>query len=149
MRRVTKILKYIALIFIILFILLLIAWRLDRTFFHPYQPERGDQIFSDVQTLKFTVPKDEEGCLAKGGIWGKLGPHPGEECNLYTTDSDKTCSGSNECEGVCLADLTSDQLREGMAGKLFHMQGKCSKVIKLVGCRGYVYKGWASVVCAD
>jgi hypothetical protein len=141
--------KRIGIILLIFIILLIIAWRVDRTFFHPYQPERQAQIWDDVQTLKFTVPKTKDDCLQAGGTWSKPGPRPTEECNLPTKDAGKICSGSNECEGVCLADLTSDQLSQGMRGKMFQTKGKCSSVIKIYGCRGYVYRGWASVVCAD
>jgi hypothetical protein len=149
MSKGIKILKRIGIFLFICFVLLIIVWRVDRTYFHPYQPEREAQIWDDVQTLKFTVPKDKAGCEAKGGTWGKLGPHPSEECNLPTSDAGKSCSGSNECEGVCLTDLTPDQLRQGMSGKMFQTKGKCSAVIKIFGCHGYVYRGWASVVCAD
>jgi hypothetical protein len=141
--------KRIGVILFIVVILFIIAWRVDRTFFHPYQPEREAQIRDDVTTLKFSVPKTKEECLEKGGIWKKPGPRPTEECNLPTTDAGKLCSGSNECEGVCLAELSSNQLRQGMSGRMFQMKGKCSEVIKIFGCRGYVYRGWASVVCAD
>ncbi|OGG35186.1 hypothetical protein A2363_03890 [Candidatus Gottesmanbacteria bacterium RIFOXYB1_FULL_47_11] len=141
--------KRIGIILLSLFILLIIAWRIDRTFFHPYQPEREAQIRDDVTTLKFTVPKTEEACLAAGGLWEKPGPRPAEECNLPTKDAGKLCESSNVCEGVCLADLTSDQLSQGMRGKMFKTRGVCSPVIKIYGCRGYVYRGWASVVCVD
>lgn len=130
-------------------LLLIAAWRIDRAFFHPYIPDFSDQIRSDVTTLKFTVPKDQENCEKVGGVWKKPGPRPFEECNLPTKDAGKICSGSHECEGVCLADLTSEELRKGMSGKLFKTTGKCSSFIKIFGCRAYVYQGWAQVVCAD
>jgi hypothetical protein len=130
-------------------ILLIIAWRVDRTFFHPYISDFQDQIRNDVTTLKFTVPKDKTGCENAGGVWKKPGPRPKEECNLPTKDAGKICDGSHECEGVCLAELTSEQLRQGMSGKMFKTLGKCSGFIKVFGCRAYVYQGWAQVVCAD
>jgi hypothetical protein len=130
-------------------VLLLITWRIDRAFFHPYMPERNDQIRNDVTTYKFTIPQDQASCEEKGGTWKKIGPSPREECNLPTTDSGKICDGSHQCEGVCLADLSQDDLRKGMRGKLFKTNGKCSAWIKNVGCRAYVYRGWASIVCAD
>jgi hypothetical protein len=133
----------------ILCVLLLVVWRIDRTYFHPYDPNRNDHIRSDVTSLKFTVPKDKVSCEGKGGVWKKIGIRPAEECNLPTTDAGKVCSGSNECEGVCIAELSNDDLRRGMKGALIKTTGKCSSVIKVVGCKGYVYRGWASVVCAD
>jgi hypothetical protein len=149
MRNVVKVFKRIGIILIILLVLLIIVWRIDRTFFHPYQPDREMQIRDDVTTLKFSVPKTKEECLSKGGTWKRPGPRPTEECNLPTTDSGKSCTGSNQCEGVCLAELSPDQLRQGMNGKMYQTKGKCSSFIKIYGCHGYVYLGWASVVCAD
>jgi hypothetical protein len=149
MHKGIQIFTRIGILFLIIFILLLIAWRVDRTYFHPYQPEREAQIRDDVTTLKFSVPKTKDECLQKGGVWKRPGPRPTEECNLPTTDAGKICESSNVCEGVCLSDLTSDQLRQGMNGKMFQTKGKCSAVIKIYGCHGYVYRGWASVVCAD
>ena len=149
MKRARTIFTRIGIVLIIFFVLLIIAWRIDRTYFHPYQPEREAQIQDDVTTLKFCVPKTKDECLEKGGVWKKLGPHPTEECNLPTKDAGKICTSSNVCEGVCLADLTQDQLTQGMRGKMFQTQGKCSAYIKIVGCHAYVYRGWASVVCAD
>jgi hypothetical protein len=141
--------KRLGIIIFVCMVLLLAAWRIDRTYFHPYQPEREAQIRDDVTTLKFSIPKTKEECIQKGGVWKRPGPRPTEECNLPTTDAGKVCSGSNECEGVCLAEISSDQLRRGMSGKMFKTQGKCSEVIKVFGCRAYVYRGWASVICAD
>jgi hypothetical protein len=144
-----KIIKIVSTAIVLIIIILLVAWRVDRTFFHPYIPDFNDQIRSDVTTLKFTVPKDRENCEQAGGIWKKMGPRPIEECNLPTKDAGKVCSGSNECEGVCLADLNKDEMGQGMKGKLFKTQGECSDFIKVMGCRAYVYKGWAQLVCAD
>ena len=144
-----KILKIALISIIAICILLIIAWRIDRAYFHPYMPERSDQIRNDVTTFKFTIPQDQESCEAKGGVWKKIGISPKEECNLPTTDSGKICDGSHQCEGVCLADLSKDDLQAGMRGKIFKTNGKCSAWIKNFGCRAYVYRSWASVVCAD
>jgi hypothetical protein len=144
-----KFIKIIGILLLFLFALLVIVWRVDRTFFHPYDPTRSDHIRDDIESLKFTVPNDQRNCEVKGGVWKKIGIRPQAECNLPTTDAGKACSSSNVCEGVCLADLSPDDLRSGMKGKLFKTDGKCSNFIKVVGCRGYVYRGWASVVCAD
>jgi hypothetical protein len=144
-----KILKIAVIAVVSTLILLIIVWKIDRAYFHPYMPERNDQIRSDVTTSKFTIPKDQESCEAKDGVWKKIGISPREECNLPTADSGKVCDGSHQCEGVCLADLSKDDLQKGMRGKMFKTNGKCSSWIKNLGCRAYVYRGWASVVCAD
>lgn len=133
----------------ILFILLIITWRIDRTFFHPYFPNLKDEIFSQVTTTKISVPKDKESCLAKGGVWKKLGPRPIEECNLPTKDAGKICSNGSECESICQAEISREQLQKGMRGQMFKTKGKCSSWVKILGCRGYVNHGWATVICAD
>ena len=81
--RITRTLFFILLS---IFILLIIAWRVDRTFFHPYIPNYSDQIRNDVTTTKFTIPKDKVSCEARKGVWKKIGISPREECNLKTTD---------------------------------------------------------------
>jgi hypothetical protein len=146
---IKKILKIALILIVSIFILLVIAWRVDRTYFHPYMPERADQIRNDVTTYKFTIPQDQANCEAKGGTWKKIGLSPREECNLPTTDAGKVCDGSHQCEGICIAELSRDDLRKGMSGKMFKTNGKCSAWIKNVGCQAYVYRGWASVVCVD
>lgn len=149
MHRVSKLIKKFLIGVVTVFMIIIVAWRIDRTFFHPYIPDFSDQIRSDVTTLKFTVPKDREGCEKIGGVWTRPGPRPTEECNIPTKDAGKICSKSSQCEGVCLAELNQDDMRKGMRGKLFKTQGKCSDYIKVMGCRAYVYLGWAQVVCAD
>lgn len=144
-----NILKKLFIGIIVIFFLIIIAWRVDRTFFHPYLPNFSDEIRSDVTTLKFTVPKDKVNCEKIGGVWKKMGPRPVEECNIPTKDAGKVCSGSKQCEGVCLADLSYEDISKGMRGKLFKTEGKCSDYIKVMGCRAYVYAGWAQVICAD
>jgi len=140
--------KILLTIFAIL-ILLIIAWRVDRTYFHPYLPNLSDMIRSIITTYKFTVPKNKADCETKGGAWKKIGLGPAEECNLSTTDGGKVCDNSDQCEGVCLAELSNDDLRKGMSGKFFRTNGRCSDWIKVVGCRAYVFRGWATVVCVD
>ena len=146
---IKKILKRILLTLITLFILLIITWRVDRTFFHPYLPDRETQIHDAVTTTKFTIPQDEVSCASASGTWKKIGIRRNEECNLPTTDSGKVCENSKVCESVCLADLTEDQRRQGMKGRLFKTTGKCAAWVKVVGCKAYVEDGWAGVVCVD
>jgi hypothetical protein len=40
--------KRLGIIIFVCMVLLLAAWRIDRTYFHPYQPEREAQIRDDV-----------------------------------------------------------------------------------------------------
>lgn len=146
---IKKIFKTIVVIILVLLALLIVVWRIYRTYYRPYIPNYNDEIRSVVTTYKFTIPQDKDSCEAKGGIWKKIGIRPMEECNLPTTDGGKVCWGSNVCEGVCLAELTREDIQKGMKGKMFRTTGKCSEWVKTVGCRAYVYQGWASVICAD
>lgn len=134
---------------ILLTIFIIVIWQIDRAFFHPYFPDREMQIRDDVTTTKFTIPKDEISCASASGVWKKIGIRPKEECNLPTTDGGKICSGSNQCEGICLADISTEQIRAGIKGKPFKTTGKCSDWVTVVGCKAYVEDGWASVVCMD
>lgn len=141
--------KFIIVSAVIIIILAVSSYGIYRNFSSPSIPGFDEQIRSDVTTLKVVMPKDKESCVAKGGVWKRLGPRPFEECNLPTRDGGKPCTGSSECEGVCLSELTREQLSAGMRGKKFRTGGKCSDFHIVMGCRGYVYRGWASVVCAD
>ncbi len=149
MFKLNKIFKSILIVVLALILLLIIIWQIDRIFFNPYIPDFDLQIQNDITTFKFTVPKDEAGCASMSGVWKKLGPRPTEECNLPTTDAGKKCRSSKECEGVCLAKLTKDQMRKGMSGRKFKTLGQCSEWIKVLGCQAFVYQGWAKVVCVD
>jgi hypothetical protein len=132
-----------------LIILLISARQINRVFFNSYLPDFNQQIQNDVTTLKFSVPQDEIACASLSGVWKKLGTRPFEECNLPTTDGGKICRASEECEGVCLAELSEEQKKEGLNGRKFKTLGKCSSWIKVLGCQVYVYQGWAQVVCVD
>jgi hypothetical protein len=144
-----KIIKILLILIIVLVVFLFVIWRIYRSYFYPYIPHYKDEIHLVMTTYKFTIPQDQKSCEAKGGIWKKIGIRPMEECNLPTTDGGKSCWGSNVCEGVCLAELSREDLQKGMKGKMFKREGKCSEWVKVVGCRAYVYQGWASVVCSD
>jgi hypothetical protein len=138
-----KIIKKIFFTITFLLFLLVLVWRIDRTFFNPYIPNYNDQIRNDVETLKFTVPKDKETCEQKGGTWKKIGISPREECNLPTQDAGKVCENSKDCEGVCITEAKT------LTGKKTKTKGQCSAWIKVVGCHGYVYRGWAQTICVD
>ena len=64
-----KIIKILLISVLSIFLLIIVAWRVNRTFFHPYLPNFNDEIRSDVTSLKFTVPKDKESCESIGGVW--------------------------------------------------------------------------------
>jgi hypothetical protein len=85
-------------------------------------------------------PQTQEDCLAKGGIWKKVGIFPNEICNIPTKDGGKECSSSNDCEGSCLAVLTEDQRSLLMNGKKLNenVPGKCTGMLRNFGCIGFV-----------
>jgi hypothetical protein len=95
------------------------------------------------------MPKTEEECLSKGGKWGRIGLGPKDECNLPTTDANRECNDSSECEGVCLAEISAEERQEAMQGKVFNRKGKCTSWMIVVGCQARVNNGQASLICID
>ena len=100
---------------------------------------------------KISLPKTKEDCLKINGSWRKLGPDPFETCNLKVTDRGNICHDSSECQGMCQVDLTKEELRQGMSGKLFSNKkhGTCSVWVVELGCRGIMKEGKAQVICID
>lgn len=71
-------------------------------------------------------------CVAAGDIFSKT-KTGAFVCVSRTRDSGKTCTGSNQCEGSCLA-----------------RSGTCAPVTPLVGCHDIVTNnGGMSTVCID
>ncbi len=99
--------------------------------------------------IKKAIPKTKEECLKNGGVWKKLGPDPFETCNIKALDRGAICTDNSECEGWCQADITRDQLREGMKGKTRKGKGRCSVWRIELGCFGMLKKGVVSVICID
>jgi len=99
---------------------------------------------------KYPLPKTSEDCLKEGGVWKKMGPDPIETCNIKTMDRGTICTDNSECEGWCQANLTRDQLQEGMQGKsLANRKGQCSVWRVELGCFGMLRQGTVSVICVD
>jgi hypothetical protein len=98
---------------------------------------------------KERLPATKEECLKKGGIWKKLGPDPFETCNIKATDRGTICTDNSECEGLCQANITRGQLREGMKGKIYKGKGSCSVWRVELGCMGVVEEGKIKVLCID
>ncbi len=53
------------------------------------------------------LPDKQQGCLSKGGDWRGVCLVQREQCVIPYSDGGKECSDSSECEGRCLADLTT------------------------------------------
>jgi len=98
---------------------------------------------------KIKLPRNKDDCLKKGGVWKKLGPDPFETCNFKAKDRGNICYDSSECEGSCQANLTREELSEGMRGKSWIRYGQCSVWVVELGCQGIVRDGKASVICID
>ena len=98
---------------------------------------------------KITLPKDKESCLQVGGVWRKIGPEPFESCNRKAVDRGNICKDNSECEGLCQAGLTREELQEGMRGKSFKGKGQCSVWLIEVGCFGMVQNGKVQTICID
>ncbi|PIS08979.1 hypothetical protein COT75_03895 [Candidatus Beckwithbacteria bacterium CG10_big_fil_rev_8_21_14_0_10_34_10] len=140
---ILKIIKKAFLGMLLIFFLLLILWQIDTKLLRK-KPPSAQEVFKF-----FDFPKDEETCELQGGTWGKIGPHPVKECNLPASDSGKFCTDSNQCQGYCLAQLTQEQLKSGMKGKIIKTNGTCSPTLKVIGCRGFIRNGFASIICLD
>ena len=96
------------------------------------------------------IPKDEKTCLENNGIWKRVAINPRETCNLKTKDYKQDCTDHTQCEGMCLADLTKEEMNKGMNGKLnIRRHGQCSEWVTVYGCRGYVTKGQVKFMCLD
>jgi hypothetical protein len=96
-----------------------------------------------------TLPKTKDDCLKVDGLWKKLGPDPFESCNLKAKDSGNVCRDDSECEGMCLVELTKEELSKGMRGitPTDKKYGKCSEWVVVLGCRGIMKNGKALVIC--
>ncbi len=103
-----------------------------------------------VNCKKESLPKTKKECLRSGGVWKKQGPEPVETCNIKARDRGNICDDSTQCEGLCQANLTREEIRdEGMKGKQFKGIGQCSVWRVELGCFGVINKGVISVLCID
>ncbi|MFH0773664.1 MAG: hypothetical protein V1922_05130 [bacterium] len=99
---------------------------------------------------KQPIPKTKEECIKFEGVWKKQGPEPVETCNIKAADRGSICTDNSECEGWCQANITRDQVREGMMGKLnIKGRGQCSVWRVELGCFGMLEKGKIKVLCID
>jgi|GEM_PF-1083400 len=113
---------------------------------HPSQPKPDDPC-----GVKTPLPRTKEACLGQGGVWKKQGPEPFETCNRKAKDRGTICRDSSECEGMCQATLSREEMYEGMRGKLNlrNRTGQCSVWVVELGCIGIVKEGNVQVLCID
>jgi hypothetical protein len=96
------------------------------------------------------TPQDRASCEALGGTWGRIGLNSREQCNLPAADAGAECLSSSECEGLCLAELSPDELDAAMSGdKIVHTAGVCSAWRIVVGCVPMVEDGLLRPICID
>ncbi|MCX6813102.1 MAG: hypothetical protein NTV77_01260 [Candidatus Azambacteria bacterium] len=97
------------------------------------------------------IPQDKETCEAQKGEWGRFGLVAREQCNLPTSDADKTCSNQNECEGACIVELSKeDQDRLTKQNEVIEANGKCTSWLLTYGCDAYVKDGKVDgILCID
>lgn len=81
---------------------------------------------------------EEESCKKHGGGWISSSC----SCNLPTSDAGKECSDGSECDGACLAEKEKP-------GEPAPTKGKCSEWTIVLGCRYFVTKGVAGMICVD
>jgi len=111
----------------------------------PSYPKPGDPCGK-----KSPLPKNKEDCLRVGGVWRKMGPDPFETCNIKAADRGSVCTDNSQCEGWCQANITRDQVRQGMMGKLNTKgRGSCSVWRVELGCFGMIKEGRVNVICID
>jgi hypothetical protein len=116
--------------------------------------KRGNPPYpSPVISCKGAKPlgKTKKTCLAQGGVWAKQGPDPFATCDRKTIDRGNLCRDNQECEGWCQIELTREELRQGMSGKLISNRkyGQCSVWVVELGCFGMMEEGKPKVICID
>jgi len=98
-----------------------------------------------------SLPKNQNDCLKQRGVWAKQGIDPFATCNRKAVDRGNLCRDNRECEGWCQIELTREELRQGMSGKLRINQkyGQCSVWVVELGCFGMMEEGKPKVICID
>ena len=92
----------------------------------------------------------KEKCLSLNSQWGSFGLFPQEECNVRTIDSGETCDDGVDCEGDCIAVLTSEQWESVSRGEALSIEGKCSQWALNIGCHPFVEGGKVEgILCVD
>ena len=90
---------------------------------------------------------DQSTCEGKGGEWLDLGPK--QTCNFPTTDAGKICLNSDDCEGDCIVELTSEEEANLINGPI-EKEGQCSEKTINLGCFAFVEDGQVSgILCQD
>lgn len=110
--------------------------------------EETKKYLEEKENGQLIITSPEE-CLASDGIWGQWGLNPEESCNLKTTDFEKECNDSSDCQGLCLA---SQEIEEKLLAenKSVEATGTCSELVNVYGCFAQLEQGVArGIICVD
>lgn len=95
--------------------------------------------------------RGRQACLQEGGKWEAYGTPPTPFCNFKTTDSGAACSDDGDCEGECIAKLSSgqvDMLMKAGGDANLPASGRCSQWSTVLGCWPRVEGGMVdSLLC--
>jgi len=100
---------------------------------------------------ELAIPRTQAACEQAGGHWAPAGIFPQPICRMPTHDGGRVCGDAEECEGFCLAELTSEQ-RDQMMRKpqKLAILGKCTPVTPVFGCMAIVKQGFVTgLLCRD
>lgn len=100
---------------------------------------------------QLSVPDTEDGCVKAKGRWGPAGLFPTPICRVPTNDGGRVCGDNDECEGMCLADLTSaERNRVIRERRVLVTLGHCTRQKPVFGCLAVVERGQVKgVLCRD
>ncbi len=89
-------------------------------------------------------------CESKEGIWGYTGKVKEKSCNEKAEDVGKICKDNNECQGLCLAELSPEQFETYKKNKEVKATGKCSEYKQNGGCFKVIEDGYfRGDICID
>jgi hypothetical protein len=105
----------------------------------------------DVATryLKRKIIDNQIDCEEQDGEWKIWGENIEEMCNLFTSDADKECSDSSECEGLCVADVPEIYLKLIDENGPIEMTGNCTARTITPGCFSVVHEGFVDGIACD
>jgi hypothetical protein len=119
----------------------------------------GDPQYSTPSKLcgsQLEIPRGQFACEQAGGSWGYGSPRRRGICKMPTHDGGRLCADTGECEGLCLAALTSAQfdLVTGWRGtrqkQKLQIFGKCTPSVPIFGCMAIVREGFVTGIrCQD
>lgn len=110
----------------------------------------GIFVFLEYFPLKqISDSTTQEGCEKLNGRWELIGLSDEEECNLPTSDFGKICHDRSDCEGECIAELTSEEISKAI-NQSIDKYGKCSEYRIIAGCNYLVNSGKVNgLICID